>query len=527
MNNEEQGPPAGGSVGRDLTATGARLPAPSAAGPGRRRRRKIVFASELADDLAPVVRELAEALRLLAGQLETSMTAYAASLHRSTSTLSRYFSGLELPSADFVERLMDDAELHSGTPMSVEAREAVRRVHREAQSHAAPRTAELQGLRDQVNVAHLRAEAAVRTVRMLEAALEEAQAQVRRGELEARRAVHDLHVQSARHGVELDRAREHSERTQAEHDRLNAYIAQLEHALASARERASEAEARQVEAELRLERAEEHAEARHRDEASHLRQALRLAQQNQAEAEHRARQSAAEIAHLRARNGGRTEPPPVDGDPREAADTAASVVGGVGRQQAVAGVPGAGNWSWLGRIRGGVQTVGTAGRPSRRTTRAEDSAKRGTRQEVRRSEAVRSAVSRLARYRTTERGETLWIDNDVEREVARHQAAGDWGKGAAVLVAFGRGMAAEGYWEEAAEAVDRAVALYEGAGASAAAAECLASFARELEAAGAHQHAEVVAARSAALYQRADTRTVGKASDDEPFLRPYVDPERF
>ncbi|MFF0411167.1 hypothetical protein ACFYUY_12055 [Kitasatospora sp. NPDC004745] len=577
MSDEQQDRGTDESAGRSLPGVEGRPRAPQAGPPERRRRRRIVFTSELSDDLAPAVRELAVALRLLAGQLETSMTAYAASLNRSTSTLSRYFSGIELPGADFVERLMDDAERQSGTPMARGGREAVRASHRAAQRHLAPRTAELQGLRDEVTTAHQRAEAAARTVRMLEAALEEAHEQARRWSLETRRAIADLNARTAGHSVELDLARKDNEHLRAEHDRLRGYVDQLEHALAAARTRAAEAEHRQTDAERRLDEAEAGADARRQEdarrqaEADELRRALDRARQDRTAAEQRARRSAAELARIRAQGGGGAEASPPRGagqdpEPAAASGAASGAVGtggpgtadGTSEGRNAAGGSGAFR-GWLDRVLVGDKArtpatprpqQGQPG-PSEQAGPAARRSRRKERQEAERAAAVRQTAARLALhqgYRTAEpvgragglggsadqasdrqrrigdwQGSTMVFADSVEEAVTRRQAAGDWAGGAVVFAELGRGLAAEGRWEEAAEAVDRAVALHEGAGAAAAAADLLTAFAQDLAAAGLRQHAEVVAARSA-VHQRAGSRTAGDPPDDEPPYRPYMGP---
>jgi len=136
-----------------------------------------MFANGLADDLAPEAAALALELRRLAGRLDSSMTGYAAAVHRDRSTLSRYFSGREVPSAAFVERLMEDGDLHTNRPLTDGAREAVRQSHRAAQHKAAPQSAAFQALRDELTATQRRHDQAEARASRLEAELAQAQTQ--------------------------------------------------------------------------------------------------------------------------------------------------------------------------------------------------------------------------------------------------------------------------------------------------------------------------------------------------------------
>ncbi|MFI5529847.1 helix-turn-helix domain-containing protein [Kitasatospora sp. NPDC051853] len=203
-----------------------------------------------------VCRELAQELRTLAVRLGISMSRYARQVHRDRSTLSRWFSGLAVPPADFLDRLTSDVEAATGLPLTPEARDHLRHLHRSALAERNPRSAELQSLRDRWSDADQEARELRTEVDLLKDMLRTAQHKA----AEQERTLHQLERGAAtarlEHRAELALVTEDHDRLRAEHDRLLGLVERLHEELREAQRRQLEAEQRCDLLEHQLEAAE-------------------------------------------------------------------------------------------------------------------------------------------------------------------------------------------------------------------------------------------------------------------------------
>ncbi|MGW4649800.1 helix-turn-helix domain-containing protein [Kitasatospora sp. NPDC004289] len=224
-----------------------------------------------------VCRELAQELRTLASRLGISMTRYARDVHRDRSTLSRWLSGVAVPPADFLDRLTSDVEAATGLPLTHEAREHLRRLHRSALAERNPRSAELQSLRDRWSDADQEARDLRTEVDLLKDMLRAAQRKAAEQEVALRQLERGATASRLEHRAELALVAGDRDHLRAERDGLLGLVERL-------REELREAEARQLEAEHRChllehqletaERAEHEAPAAEQTEADLLRRRL-------------------------------------------------------------------------------------------------------------------------------------------------------------------------------------------------------------------------------------------------------------
>ncbi|WP_441245572.1 tetratricopeptide repeat protein [Kitasatospora sp. McL0602] len=286
-------------------SAGPLLPVPRTS-PDRPTRRRIIFTSEIDPDLPEPVRELAESLRMLARRLDNTLIGYAASINWNKATLSRWFSGRMVPGAAFVDRLMVDVDRDTGTPLTVEARERIRGLHRAAQRAVSPSVAEVQSLRDNVVSTRRRQDQAEQTVRLLEEELHRVTECADQATVAARTAELERQAQAARHSVVLDSVEEENQQLRAELEKLQRRVGQLKEALARAKRRVNEAGQQRSRAEHRLEQAEEQGQEQgegqgeYEQEQAEYEQRLKESDAAREYAEQAARVSQEELRRLRA-----------------------------------------------------------------------------------------------------------------------------------------------------------------------------------------------------------------------------------
>lgn len=247
---------------------------------GPYRPRSMVFQREVDRSHVGAERyELALALRDLAQRLGVTLSRYAVRVSWDRSTLSRYFSGVLVPPAEFVEQLVDDGDRETGTELTPEARDLVRRLHRRALRATSPQSAALQDLRDELTAAdresrHLQQEAQLLRD-MVRSAHERLQAQQAR----LRQLEHAGAADRLAHRAELAQQTADFASVRAERDALQATLTRLSAELAEAEGRARDAEERCAVLEQQLEQAEtlaeEHAAVagEHRDDQTNARAA--------------------------------------------------------------------------------------------------------------------------------------------------------------------------------------------------------------------------------------------------------------
>ncbi len=96
----------------------------------------------LGNDLGPEARALAESLRTLFKTLDITVTRYALRSDRDKGAISRYLNGCRVPPWEFVVKLQDDTAKRLGRPVTSDATEALRELHRAALGAANPHRAE-------------------------------------------------------------------------------------------------------------------------------------------------------------------------------------------------------------------------------------------------------------------------------------------------------------------------------------------------------------------------------------------------
>ncbi|CAL9521221.1 hypothetical protein SUDANB108_03869 [Streptomyces sp. enrichment culture] len=225
--------------------------------------RTMVFQKDIdGTQIGPDRYALALALRELAQRLGVSLGRYSVRVPWDRSTLSRYFSGVLVPPAEFVEQLIDDGNRETGTELTSAARDTVRKLHRTALRVTSPHSADLQDLRDKLAEAdresrHLHQEARLlrEMVRSAHEHLDEQQARLR--QLEQAGAAARL-----AHRAELDQRTTDFDALRAERDELQETLIRLTAELAEAERRAREAEDRCIRLEQQLDTAEAQAEER-------------------------------------------------------------------------------------------------------------------------------------------------------------------------------------------------------------------------------------------------------------------------
>ncbi|MFD5641825.1 helix-turn-helix domain-containing protein [Streptomyces anulatus] len=228
-----------------------------------RGSRTMVFQKDIdGTQIGPDRYALALALRELAQRLGVTLSRYSVRVPWDRSTLSRYFSGALVPPAEFVEQLIDDGNRETGTELTPDAQDTVRKLHRTALRVTSPHSADLQDLRDKLSEAdresrHLHQEARLlrEMVRSAHEHLDEQQARLR--QLEQAGAATRLV-----HRAELDQRTADFDSLRAERDELQEALIRLTAKLAEAERRAREAEERCIGLEQQLDTAEAQAEER-------------------------------------------------------------------------------------------------------------------------------------------------------------------------------------------------------------------------------------------------------------------------
>ncbi|WP_189275431.1 NaeI family type II restriction endonuclease [Kitasatospora griseola] len=220
--------------------------------------RAMVFQKDL--DRAAVGEEryqLALALRELAQRLGISLTRYAARVTWDRSSLSRFFSGIAVPPADFVEQLIADGDRALGAELTPAVCELVRGLHRTALTVANPKGAQLQRLRDELADAERQNGLLQQEQRLLRDMVIAAKQQIEDRDAKIRAVEASATADRITHRAELAQRSESFETLREERDRLRAVLEKLRGELADTESRAAKAERRCVELENRLEAAEE------------------------------------------------------------------------------------------------------------------------------------------------------------------------------------------------------------------------------------------------------------------------------
>ncbi|MFJ8443758.1 NaeI family type II restriction endonuclease [Kitasatospora griseola] len=223
--------------------------------------RAMVFQKDL--DRAAVGEEryqLALALRELAQRLGISLTRYAARVTWDRSSLSRFFSGIAVPPADFVEQLIADGDRALGAELTPAVCELVRGLHRTALTVANPRGAQLQRLRDELADAERQNGLLQQEQRLLRDMVITANQQIEDRDARIRAVEASAAADRITHRAELTERSDDFESLRAERDQLRALLEKLTCELADTESRAAEAERRCTELENRLEAAEEAAD---------------------------------------------------------------------------------------------------------------------------------------------------------------------------------------------------------------------------------------------------------------------------
>ncbi|MFF4659009.1 helix-turn-helix domain-containing protein [Streptomyces sp. NPDC001381] len=229
--------------------------------PGPYRPRSMVFQRDV--DRAHVGAEryeLALALRDLAQRLGVSLSRYAVRVSWDRSTLSRYFSGVLVPPAEFVEQLIDDGDRETSSELTPAARDLVRRLHRSALRATSPQSAALQDLRDELAAADRESRHLQQETELLREMVRSAHERLREQQVRLRQLEHAGAADRLAHRAELAQWTADFASVQAERDALQATLTRLSAELADAEGRARDAEERCAVLEQRLETAEAQAE---------------------------------------------------------------------------------------------------------------------------------------------------------------------------------------------------------------------------------------------------------------------------
>ncbi|MFI1104963.1 hypothetical protein [Streptomyces melanogenes] len=201
--------------------------------------------------LGPEKRALAEDLRGLFLTLDVSVRRYAARRHLNASSVTRYLSGERVPPWDFVAGVIVDSAEETERPLTTEAEDALRELHRAALK-AGRRNSEVQQLQDRL----ADTDEEIRRIKTRARALEEALGDRNRrlSDLQRRclRAEQVVEEQRLVHSAELERWEGEYERLHTERQDLREQVLFLEEALAVARAEliAAEEECYRLESEL-------------------------------------------------------------------------------------------------------------------------------------------------------------------------------------------------------------------------------------------------------------------------------------
>ncbi|MEV6331073.1 helix-turn-helix domain-containing protein [Streptomyces sp. NPDC051909] len=135
--------------------------------------------SEIERGVVPEVAELGNVLKELFNRLGITQTQYAYRVHLHKSVVSRFLGGKRLADPQFIERLVTEVETHVGTPLKLEAKEAIQALRLKALSVTDPDEFRLEQLRGELARSRRDAERADRNVEALHALLEKKEAEAR------------------------------------------------------------------------------------------------------------------------------------------------------------------------------------------------------------------------------------------------------------------------------------------------------------------------------------------------------------
>ncbi|SOB88669.1 NaeI family type II restriction endonuclease [Streptomyces sp. 1331.2] len=226
--------------------------------PQPRGARTMIFQKDVdPTSVSPESYALAIELRALAQRVGTSLNAYARRVNWDRSTISRYLSGVLVPPADFVERLILDGDRHLGVELTVDARTLVHRLQREALRAASPTSADIQDLRDELAEAERHSGLLQQETRLLRDMLKAAHSQLDEQEVQIRAIERSAAADRLTQRAELAVWSTNYEGLRSERDRLQSLLDKLKHELVEAERRAATAEERCAALERQLEAAEE------------------------------------------------------------------------------------------------------------------------------------------------------------------------------------------------------------------------------------------------------------------------------
>ncbi|MGW6317687.1 hypothetical protein [Streptomyces sp. NPDC055099] len=186
--------------------------------------------SPLSPDLTAEKRAFVEDLRMLFCSLGVGVRRYAARRHLDASTLTRYLKGERLASWDFVATLIADLR-EGGSPITLEAEQRIRELHREAQQSNKP-ASKRQKLEDQLAQADEEARRKRAHAQALEEALVDRVQRLSQTEARCHKLVVELEQQARAHQAEVDVWQGEYEQLGREFDDLQQEITYLKEALA-------------------------------------------------------------------------------------------------------------------------------------------------------------------------------------------------------------------------------------------------------------------------------------------------------
>ncbi|MFE5596823.1 helix-turn-helix domain-containing protein [Streptomyces sp. NPDC056549] len=125
------------------------------------------------------VAALGNVLKELFTRLGISQSQYAYRVHLDKSAVSRYLTGRRIAPQGFIDRLVQEVEDHLGTPLQLEARQALRARRLEALRVCDPDEFRLEGLRDELARSRRDTERAHRNIEALNALLDRKEAEAR------------------------------------------------------------------------------------------------------------------------------------------------------------------------------------------------------------------------------------------------------------------------------------------------------------------------------------------------------------
>ncbi|MFJ6139330.1 NaeI family type II restriction endonuclease [Kitasatospora sp. NPDC092286] len=226
--------------------------------PQPRGARTMIFQKDVdPTSVSPESYALAIELRALAQRVGTSLSAYARRVNWDRSTVSRYLSGVLVPPAEFVERLILDGDRHLGVELTVDARALVHRLQREALRAASPTSADIQELRDELAEAERHSGLLQQETRLLRDMLKAAHSQLDDQEAQIQAIERSAAADRLTQRAELAVWSTNYEGLRSERDRLQSLLDKLRHELVEAERRAATAEERCAALERQLEAAEE------------------------------------------------------------------------------------------------------------------------------------------------------------------------------------------------------------------------------------------------------------------------------